>query len=84
MDNNRRIIIKRIYDTFTIQKMNRNKRYVIMRNKLITSDASREEKVGLYIEKEMLIDIIKSIRDDNIRLICATTPNTISIDVSGV
>ena len=79
---NRRKIIKRINDAFVMQKKDKNKRYVIMKSQLITSEEIRNENLGLYIQKELLIEIIKGIKEDNIRLIYASTPNTISLDFS--
>ena len=65
-----------------MQKKDKNKRYVIMKSQLITSEEIRNENLGLYIQKELLIEIIKGIKEDNIRLIYASTPNTISLDFS--
>jgi hypothetical protein len=63
------------------QKSKNNEKSVINRDAVITSEAKPSEKRGLYITKDSLIGLLKSINENEFRLIEGSSPYSVMIAI---
>lgn len=81
MDSNARKQIKVITDFFNRQKNNSNEKSLITENSIITSKIKANEKPGIYIKKALLIELIKGLNSDEIK-ISASNLSQITVSIS--
>lgn len=79
MDSNARKQIKVITDFFNRQKKNSKEKSLITENSIITSKIKANEKPGLYIKKGLLIELIRGLSSDEIKISASNSSHIIIV-----